>query len=546
MAKRLLLLHLNSSIRLMRKEDSCRQLASGVLNRWLSQHPRAEKKEKVGAKDLSKKEERLPDSLKTNLNEPGNYDPMLVKDGSDDQELNISKWKLELAWLSKALEPAMQFYKWASSTGSHEKQKAPPSTHSFIEILTNLQRSKVSIQDWSLSDLTVGLYLIYLSQASAEKVEDFKGIQIFSDAMVQELIYHIELAKGAYKENATGLARHSMLRERNIIKFVKDSSVMRPGYYIGIDTRNKLVILGIRGTHTVYDLITDVVSSSDSKVSFEGFSTHFGTAEAARWYLDHEMQTIKKCLEKHKEYRLRLVGHSLGGATAALLAIMLRKKSAEELGFSPEIVSAVGFGTPPCVSKELVESCASYVSTVVLQDDIIPRLSAASLTRLRNEILETDWMSVLEKEDWKGIVDLVTNAKQVMSSVQDVVVKLADYAKFRSKSKTSDVSVRKDASPLRTPHEESQAIAKQEGAVSEELFTPGTLYYLKREIDDIGGNMKSRESFTLWKRHPGEHFQRILLSSNLISDHKCDSHYYALRDVLKSLPASDDKVHFKI
>ena len=64
---------------------------------------------------------------------------------------------------------------------------------------------------------------------------------------------------------------------------------------------------------------------------------------------------------------MRLVGHSLGGASAALLAIMLRKKSKEELGFSPDIVSAVGFGVPPCVSREIAESCASYVSTVVLQ-----------------------------------------------------------------------------------------------------------------------------------------------------------------------------------
>ena len=69
-------------------------------------------------------------------------------------------------------------------------------------------------------------------------------------------------------------------------------------------------------------------------------------------------------LSLKQDYKLRLVGHSLGGASAALLAIMLRKKSKEELGFSPDIISAVGFGTPPCISKEAAESCASYVSTV--------------------------------------------------------------------------------------------------------------------------------------------------------------------------------------
>lgn len=91
-----------------------------------------------------------------------------------------------------------------------------------------------------------------------------------------------------------------MLRESNILKFEKNSSVMRPGYYVGIDPRKKLVILGIRGTHTVYDLITDIVSSGSEEVTFEGYSTHFGTAEAARWFLNHEMGTIRQCLESHK------------------------------------------------------------------------------------------------------------------------------------------------------------------------------------------------------------------------------------------------------
>lgn len=110
----------------------------------------------------------------------------------------------------------------------------------------------------------------------------------------------MELAKGCYKANVAGLVRNCMLRENNVLKFVKESSVMRPGYYIGVDPREKLVILGIRGTHTVYDLITDMVSSKEGEVTFEGYSTHFGTAEAARWFLTHEIGTLKKCLQKYE------------------------------------------------------------------------------------------------------------------------------------------------------------------------------------------------------------------------------------------------------
>lgn len=61
------------------------------------------------------------------------------------------------------------------------------------------------------------------------------------------------------------------------------------------------------------------------------------------------------------------MGHSLGGAVASLLAVMLRKMSNKELGFNPDIVSAIAYATPPCVSRKLAESCADYVTTVVMQ-----------------------------------------------------------------------------------------------------------------------------------------------------------------------------------
>ncbi|KAH0924742.1 hypothetical protein HID58_016998 [Brassica napus] len=397
----------------------------------------------------------------------------------------------------------------------------------------NIQKSKLGIEGWTLGDLTIGLYLIYLRQASLSPFEDVKGVQVVSESTVSDLIYNAELAKGCYRDSVSGLAKNTMLRENNILKFVKDSSVMRPGYYVGVDHRRKLVVFGIRGTHTIYDIITDIVSSSDDEVTFEGYSTHFGTAEAARWFLNHELQTMRRCLERYEGYKLRLVGHSLGGAIASLMAIMLRKMPREELGFDGEIVSAVGYATPPCVSRELAENCSEFVTTIVMQDDIIPRLSQASLART----------SVIEKEEWKSVLDLVTNAKQVVTSVQDAARKVSEYAKFGNKNEFPELPSSKNH---QSDSLSTETTTKDVVKLPEELYVPGAVYYLMR---NVRGNMKSSagkkvEYFSLWKRDPGQHFQRILLSGNFITDHKCDSHYYALRDVLKGFPGFIDESIF--
>ncbi|CAH9132811.1 unnamed protein product [Cuscuta epithymum] len=506
--------NIDSCIRSLRKHEPYQKSVCNVLSRC---HSQWSNKEKLGSKGVGvESEASKPKGRNTDLE-------------------SSKKWTFEPVWISKAIESAFQLW---NGIGD----KPPPINMSLTEIYASIQRSKLGLQDWSLSDLTIGLYLIYLQQASTKPLEDIKGEQISSERIVHDLKYHSELAKGAYRDSTACLARNTMLREIDIVKFIKVSSLLRPGYYIAVDKRRRLVILGIRGTDTIYDIITDIVSSSNEEITLEGYSTHFGSAEAARWFLTHEMETLRKCLQKHKGFRIRLVGHSLGGSIASLLAIMLHKKSQQELGFDPDIVTAVGIATPPCVSRDLAEKCHEYVVTVVMQDDIIPRLSVASLTRLRNEIIQTDWGDVFEKGDWKGVVDLFTNARQVVSSIHDVARKLADYAKSRGQTGHSGALPEKEVTTASSVPPASMSASNTSSLVKheDELFVPGSVYYLKRNnTEKRNRDDQSMEFFTLWKRQPGEHFQRILLSNNIISDHKCDSHNYALRDVLKGIiPAS--------
>jgi hypothetical protein len=85
-----------------------------------------------------------------------------------------------------------------------------------------------------------------------------------------------------------------------VVKFEDKSSVMRPGYYIAVDHRHKLVILCIRGTHTVHDIITDLASNSEDASTLDGESVHYGSIEAARWLMQNEVATLKKCLQENK------------------------------------------------------------------------------------------------------------------------------------------------------------------------------------------------------------------------------------------------------
>jgi len=82
-------------------------------------------------------------------------------------------------------------------------------------------------------------------------------------------------------------------------------------------------------------------------------------------------------LEEHSEYRdftLRVVGHSLGAGIGVILSLMLRNKFSN--------IRCLCYSPPGgLLTWELATSCSDFVTSFVLDSDIVPRLSLNNMER---------------------------------------------------------------------------------------------------------------------------------------------------------------------
>lgn len=98
----------------MKRHESYRQFVSVLLTRFRTQSSKADKTE---TNKLGEGKTEAQDLMKPGQNQQKDYASGLTKYSSDDDDLNDGKWKLELAWLTKALEPTLQMCRRALTTG---------------------------------------------------------------------------------------------------------------------------------------------------------------------------------------------------------------------------------------------------------------------------------------------------------------------------------------------------------------------------------------------------------------------------------------------
>eukprot|EP00611_Tribonema_gayanum_P020674 TRINITY_DN381_c0_g1_i6.p1 TRINITY_DN381_c0_g1~~TRINITY_DN381_c0_g1_i6.p1 ORF type:complete len:843 (-),score=264.35 TRINITY_DN381_c0_g1_i6:511-2757(-) len=184
-----------------------------------------------------------------------------------------------------------------------------------------------------------------------------------------------------------------------------ESEVNRPAFALLADSTSKTAVVVVRGTNSLQDIVTDikhtpiVFPSPDtghtSSGARGGLQASRGMASSAQW-IRQEVEPMLQLLHL-TGHKIILTGHSLGAGVSSLLGALLRP-------VFPDVL-VLGLATPACCSAQLADSCRDFVTTVVLHDDVIPRLTPGNvgglLVELTNE--EKEWEGNFS-EDWNAVV----------------------------------------------------------------------------------------------------------------------------------------------
>ncbi|KAJ7340221.1 hypothetical protein OS493_002953 [Desmophyllum pertusum] len=132
------------------------------------------------------------------------------------------------------------------------------------------------------------------------------------------------------------------------------------------------------------DALTDLTGQQE-ELNIEGAETchaHKGILRCARY--------VKSVLEKREllqcafsrageDYRLVIVGHSLGAGTASLLAVLLKPAYPDLICFA--------YSNPSVLSAPATPYCEDFIVSVVLGKDAVPRMGVKSGDELRHDLV---------------------------------------------------------------------------------------------------------------------------------------------------------------
>lgn len=158
------------------------------------------------------------------------------------------------------------------------------------------------------------------------------------------------------------------------------------GYYIAIDPKTKTALVGVKGTSSMTDMLTDCCAATVTHELERSFAAGDSELKEIRCHegilisskrLAKDLETFVKDLFIPLEYKLLLCGHSLGAGAASLTAVLLRSRYPDLI--ERDAVEVTAFASPPVLDHNSALASLSFITTIVNNSDIITRCSLANV-----------------------------------------------------------------------------------------------------------------------------------------------------------------------
>lgn len=174
------------------------------------------------------------------------------------------------------------------------------------------------------------------------------------------------------------MSEHIGIPEEDIyLMNLKDNQAKTLRFFIAVDHAKKAVVLSIRGTLTVKEILIDIAGFARP---FCGGEAHSEMANTAEKIWEEAMETVTKLLGESPTYELVLAGHSLGAGAAALLNILLHQNNRERVG--GRAVRCFAFAPPPVFAGTVSDAAGKACTSYIHDSDVVPFLSVDSVRRV--------------------------------------------------------------------------------------------------------------------------------------------------------------------